>query len=150
MNVRLAAETFSNSVADAIEFLRQKGIEAFQGSEATVAFIRRINNIFDVLNSKDTNIAICFKRPISPETKDEYFKYFEESIKYIKSLKLSPEGKSILTTRSKTAFFSFNVCMTNFRSFYETYVEAGVLKHIPTFHFSQDHLELLFACKFYF
>lgn len=149
MNVRIAAETISNSVADAIEFLRNKGVEMFQGSEATVKFIRRINNIFDILNSKDTKDAICFKRPISPETKEEYFNYFDEAIPYIRNLKLSPEGKSILATKSKVAFFSFIICMQNIRTFYETYVEAGVLENISTFRFSQDHLELLFACTYY-
>lgn len=148
MSVRLAAETLSNSVADSIEFLRKKGIKAFQGSEATVEFIRRINNTFDILNSKDTNDAIGFKRPISPQTKDEYFEYFNETIAYITALKLSPNGKSILKTRSKVSFFSFIVSMTNFRSFYESYVERGILENVPTFHFSQDHLELLFSCKY--
>lgn len=146
MNVRIAAETLSNSVADAIEFLRKKSEEVFQGSEATVKFIRRINNIFDILNSKDRPDSICFKRPISPETKEEYFNYFDESIHYIRGLKLSPEGKSILFTKSRTAFSSFITCMQNFRSFYESYIEGGILQSIPTFHFSQDHLELLFAC----
>lgn len=150
MCVRIAAETFSNSVADAIEFLQRKGFKELQGSEATVLFIRRINNIFDILNSKDRKNAVCFKRPISPETKEEYFNYFEQSIMYIRSLKLSPDGKSILTTKSKIAFFSFITSMQNFRSLYEVYVESGVLENIPTFHFSQDHLELLFSCEFVF
>lgn len=148
MNVRVAAETLSNSVADSIEFLRKKGVEPFQNSEQTVEFIRRINNVFDILNSKDKTGAICFKRPISAETKDEYFKYFDDSIAYIKGLKLSPDGKSILTTKSRTAFFSFIICMQNFRSFYERYVEGGILTSVATFHFSQDHLELLFSCVY--
>lgn len=147
MSVRIAAETLSNSVADAIEFLQKNNVEIFQGSEATVKFIRRFNNIFDILNSKNVNDAICFKKPISPETKEEYFKYFEESIEYIKQLKLSPIGKSILKTKSKIAFSSFIISMKNFRSFYEIYVESGILINVPTFHFSQDHLELLFSCK---
>ena len=148
MSVRIAAETLSNSVALAIELLRKKGIEAFQGSEATVEFIRRINNTFDILNSKDTNESIGFKRPISPQTKDEYFKHFDQTIAYISSLKLSPEGKSILTTKSKVAFLNFIIIMKNIRSFYEAYVEDGILENVPTFHFSQDHLELLFSCKY--
>lgn len=149
MSVRIAAESLSNSVADAIEFLRNQGIEAFQGSEATVAFIRRINNIFDILNSKNTTDSICFKRPISPETKQEYFNYFDESITYITNLKLLPHGKSILKTKSKTSFVNFIVTMTNFRLFYESYVEAGLLQNVATFHFSQDHLELFFGCNYH-
>lgn len=145
MSVRIAAETLSNSVADAIEFLANKEIAAFQESEATVAFIRRINNVFDILNSKNSNDAIGFKRTISPQTKDEYFKYFDESIAYFKNLKLSPQGQSILKTQSKTV-----VIMTNFRLFYQSYVEGGTLEYVATFHFSQDHLELFFGCKYWF
>lgn len=147
MCVRIAAESLSNSVADAIETLQKSGVEVFQGSQATVKFIRRINNVFDILNSKDSKNAVCFKRPVSAENKNEYFKYFDESISYISKLKLSVEGQSILRTRSKIAFFSFIVSMKNVRSFYEGYVESGVLNHVATFHFSQDHLELLFSCK---
>lgn len=53
MCVRIAAETISNSVADSIELLQRNGIAAFQGSRATVAFIRRINNIFDIANTEN-------------------------------------------------------------------------------------------------
>lgn len=147
MCVAIAVETLSNSVADAIEFLRKNGIEEFQGSEATVDFIRRMNNVFDILNSRDDANAIGFKRPISEETKDEYFKYFDESILYISQLKIKPNGRSILTSKSRTAFLHLTICMQNMRLFYETYVTSGVLKKITTFSFSQDHLELLFSCK---
>lgn len=149
MNVKLAVQTLSNSVADAIEFLQKKCVKEFQGSEATVRFIRRFNNIFDILNSRNGSDAIGFKRPISADNKEEYFNYFDESISYIKKLKLSPNGGSIITTKSKTAFIHFILCMQNCRLFYETYVDAGILNQVATFHFSQDHLELLFSCKYY-
>lgn len=144
MSVRMACETLSNSVADAFDLLRNKGIAAFQGSEATCAYFRRMKNIFKVLNSmKET--AIGFKRPISPETAKEFFKFFDDSINYIKGLKLA-NGKSILKTKSKTPFLGFIMDMDNFRIFYMEYVQSGILPYIITFRFSQDHLELLFAC----
>lgn len=116
MSVRLACETLSNSVADSFELLRNKGVEEFQGSEPTKKFHRRINNIFDILNSmKETGIA--FKRPICRETEKEFFRYFDNSIKYIKGLKLSLDGNSILETRSKTPFLGLIMDMENFRSF---------------------------------
>ena len=41
MNVHLAAQTLSGSVAQAIEFLRDEAaIDEFQGSEATTEFIK--------------------------------------------------------------------------------------------------------------
>lgn len=144
MSVRIAAETLSNSVADALDFLRNKGVAEFANSEATAKYIRRINNIFDISNSMREN-AICFKRPISPQTEKEYFEYSDESIKYMKNLKLTSDGKSILLTKSKMPFLGFTILLTNFRSFYNEYVSSNILPYVLTFRFSQDHLELLFA-----
>ena len=54
MNVRLAAQTLSSSVADAIEFLDvvMKNPK-FQDSNGTVKFIRMIDRLFDMLNSRN-------------------------------------------------------------------------------------------------
>lgn len=144
MSVRIACQTISNSTADSLDFLRLKGIEEFQGSEATANFLRRFNNIFDTLNSMREN-AEGFKRAISHETKTEYFQYFDESISYIRGLKLSLGGPSILKTAAKTPFYGFIIDMQNMRSFYLEYVESNILPQVLTFRFSQDHLELLFA-----
>ena len=43
MHVRIAAQTLSSSVADAIEFLLSSGHPQFQGAEATIRFIRVID-----------------------------------------------------------------------------------------------------------
>lgn len=54
MNVKLAAQTLSASVASAIDFLRDDmNIPQFQGSEATTHFIRKIDMAFDFLNSRN-------------------------------------------------------------------------------------------------
>lgn len=146
MSVRLACETLSNSVADSLDILRLKGMNEFLGSAATAQYIRRINNVFDILNSMHES-GTGFKRPICPETKNEYFKYFDESIAYIKGLKLSLNPiKHILGSRSRTGYVGFIVAMTNFRSLYIEYVDSNIIPHVMTFCFSQDHLELLFAC----
>ena len=52
MKVNLAAQTFSVSVADAIDYCRDTlKLEQFQGSEATVKFIQTFDHLFDILNS---------------------------------------------------------------------------------------------------
>lgn len=43
MKVKLAAQTMSASVADAIDLCRQMPLRDFGGSEATVDFIKKIN-----------------------------------------------------------------------------------------------------------
>ncbi|XP_030762189.1 uncharacterized protein LOC115887004 [Sitophilus oryzae] len=52
MKVYLAAQTFSTSVADALEFPKNYSIPQFKDSEATINFIRKIDALFDILNSK--------------------------------------------------------------------------------------------------
>ena len=42
MNVRLAAQTFSSSVADAIQFLMESGLPEFKNAEATIFLIRKV------------------------------------------------------------------------------------------------------------
>ena len=49
MNVSLAAQTLSSSVAAAIDFLpKESQVENFAGSEATTDFIRKVDLAFDV------------------------------------------------------------------------------------------------------
>lgn len=146
MCVRVASETMSNSTADAIDLLRSNGVPGFENSEPTTKYLRMVNNSFDILNSKHDD-ALRFKRSISKNTKDEYFAFFDEAIEYFQGLKLTANSKkTIIQTRSKTPFFGFILDLNNFRSFYYDYVESSILYSIPTFRFSQDHLELLFAC----
>ena len=48
MNVRIAAQTLSFSVASAIDFLwEQTDLPEFKGSEATTHFIKQVDMIFD-------------------------------------------------------------------------------------------------------
>ena len=54
MNVSLAAQTLSSSVAAAIDFLRKESqVENFAGSEATTDFIRKVDLAFDLLKSRN-------------------------------------------------------------------------------------------------
>lgn len=50
MNVRLATQVLSSSVADSIDFLRCSGNFNFAGSEVTVEYIKIIDRIFDLFN----------------------------------------------------------------------------------------------------
>lgn len=54
MNVSLAAQTLSNAVANAIDFLRKSGEKDFINSEATTYFIRIIDRFFDIMNTRSS------------------------------------------------------------------------------------------------
>ena len=54
MKVNLEVQTLSSSVANALEFLKDElKLPEFKRCAATVQFIRKIDRIFDVLNSRD-------------------------------------------------------------------------------------------------
>lgn len=145
MSVRTAVETLSDSVANAMDFLRLEGVEEFQGCEATVQYIRYMNNIFDMLNSRfNSSKKTKFKRPLCADTKEEFFAYIDEAIDYINHLNLNP-NKKILESRSQTAFFGFIQNLKNLKSMYHEYIESGVVDEIYTFFLNQDPVELFFC-----
>lgn len=88
MKVSLAAQTLSASVADALDFLNHDlQIPTFQGSEATVKFIRMADKLFDVFNSKSF-LGLSFKAPLSSKNIVHITELFEEAKKYIRGLKV--------------------------------------------------------------
>ncbi|XP_059474657.1 uncharacterized protein LOC132196191 isoform X1 [Neocloeon triangulifer] len=92
MKVKFAAQLFSSSVATAIEYCnKQLHLEEFQGSEATVKFIRMINDTFDWLNSRN-KFGKGFKAPLTQKNKDAWTTHFEEAEKYFSTLQIMGEN----------------------------------------------------------
>ena len=70
MKVSLAAQALSSSVATAIEHCSKVlKLPQFKNSEATVKFIRIIDCLFDLLNSRNA-FGKGSKSPLKPENKD--------------------------------------------------------------------------------
>ena len=87
MNVRLAAQTLSSSVADAIEFLDMSmKMSEFQGSQSTVTFIRTIDKLFDMLNSRNP-IGKGYKQPLRANSKDIWENSLKAAAEYLLSLR---------------------------------------------------------------
>ena len=63
MNVSIAAQTLSSIVADALEFLMQVKHPEFIEAAGNIQFIRYIDQLFDLLNSRNLN-AKGFKKPL--------------------------------------------------------------------------------------
>ena len=62
MNVSVVAQTFSSSIADALGFLMESAHPFFANASATIRFIRILDELVDLLNSK--NLYGCgFKSP---------------------------------------------------------------------------------------
>ena len=146
MNVRLAAQTLSRSVADAIDFLREDlRMSEFQGSEATTEFLRNIDKAFDLCNSSSP-ISKGFKSKINLENLSSKVASFNELSQYIRELK-DASGKPLACSRRKTPFLGFLVTMQSLSDLATRLLQQEVrpFQYVLTYKFSQDHLELLFS-----
>ena len=86
MNVKLASQTLSSVIADAIEFVLVSRHPSFLGSEATIQLIRFINNLFDMLNSRSP-LGKSFKNPLFLSSQLNWENNFNDCIIYLASLK---------------------------------------------------------------
>lgn len=142
MDVRLAAETLSNSVANAMEHLKQEGVKAFQNSDETIAFIRIIDRFFDIFNSKKEKKDI-FKSPIKISTKESIFTFLDQAETYVRSLTLA--RRSVLISKKSTAFKGMLINIKSIKRVVEEYIDTNLMECLPTFRMSQDPLESLFG-----
>ncbi|KAL3240150.1 hypothetical protein MRX96_047979 [Rhipicephalus microplus] len=87
MKVRLAVQTLSSSVADALDFCEYKlKLPQFQGAHATAEFIRIFDRLFDILNSRNP-LARSFKAPLRQQNAASWKSFFHEAEEYIRGLK---------------------------------------------------------------
>lgn len=139
MNVRLATQTISASVADAIDFLRVSGNSIFLNSEATTEFLRSFDRLFDMMNSRSP-FAKNFKSPLTLNNKHVWEDIFAKSEAYIKSLKVY--NKSILQHERRTFALGFLVNISSYRQLANDLLNSqeNKLKYLLTYKTSQDHL----------
>ena len=72
MKVKLAAQTLSSSVADALAFCQNDlGLPEFRKCTATVEFIRIIDKLFHLFNSRYP-LAKGFKSPLSVQNESNW------------------------------------------------------------------------------
>lgn len=149
MNVRLAAETLSRSVAVMLNHLSKENLDGFDFSAAnpTAEYGFMIDVVFDILNSHCIN-ADGFKAPIKPSNihaVKEVAKIFRE---YVSGLFTTYKKKvvRIIDSRLKTSFLGFICTLNNAISLYEDMVvNERVMNAFVTIRISQDVLELLFG-----
>lgn len=143
MKVVLAVQTISNSVANALEFLRQTN-ETFSECSGTIEFVHLFNDMFDVLNSMSTEVD-GFKKPLSVDNFDLYHHAFQYVENYIRSITLS-NGTPILKSPNKTGFLGILINIQSLRNIYHSYYENSQLDDkLCTYRLSQDHIETFFG-----
>ncbi|KAL4135799.1 hypothetical protein QTP88_007387 [Uroleucon formosanum] len=105
MNIWLAAQTLSQSISDALTYLKNTN-EDFKRAGPTAEFISFINNAFDTLNSRSRFSKSPFKRAISDETLDDYKIYIQLFINtFILGLQNAIELYQSLRLKGNLAFF---------------------------------------------
>lgn len=154
MNVRLAVETLSNSVANSLDFLVKQKHPDFLQAAATVEFIKYVNNLFDIFNTKNMQTGNVFKSALNPANKRIIFDLLEENVNYFKTLKLSQvnckTGKTkilpILKSRNCAGFRGFIIDIYALMQIYVEYVEEkNILAMVPTYPLLQDVIEIFFG-----
>ena len=146
MKVNLAAQTLSASVADAIDFCRENlKLVQFIGSEATVRFLRVIDRLFDILNSRNP-LAKGFKAPMRPSNEAVWKPFLEEAKLYLFSL-TNDKGLPMYQTKRRTPFLGLICSVESTVAIFNELVGKpySPLKYLLTYKLSQDHLELFFG-----
>lgn len=144
MRVKIAAQTFSRSVSDALKFLEfDLKLTNFKGAEETANFCLLVNDLFDILNSRNKFSPYTYKRALSFENIDLYVERFSEAKEYFMELTLN--GTPVLSSRRKTGFLGFLICMESLEEIFRMYVVSKKLDFLLTYKFSQDHLEVFFG-----
>ncbi|KAM7282446.1 uncharacterized protein ISCGN_002596 [Ixodes scapularis] len=145
MKVSLAAQLFSTSVADAIAECRNLGIPSLYQSRPTEQFIRHVNNVFDILNSRHVGQKL-WKKPLCKDNIEEVRSYLDNAASYFSSVQECVDGLLMTETNRKTGFIGFLVCIRSVLDLYKHVVEdTSLMTYLPTYKFSQDHLELFFG-----
>lgn len=108
-----------------------------------MVFIRIFNDVFDVLNSHSARPP-GWKKAISPENVGFVEALFEGAIGYIYNLKL-PSGELAVYSKRKTGFIGLVIDMiSDLQLFRHLVQETKILKYLPLYKVSQDHVELYF------
>lgn len=124
MRVRLAAQTFSISVADALEYCRSDiAHKEFQDAEPTIIFCIVINNVFDILYTRNFLSKNTFNKPINSNNKESIIKYIDEAIDYIKKLqcidirkKSNSNTRLVVESNRKTGFVGLHISLKSFKN----------------------------------
>ncbi len=146
MKVNVAAQTLSSSVADALDFCKlDLCLTEFSGCDATVFYIRVIDCLFDLLNSRNP-FAKGFKAPLRTSNVHVWKPFVSEAKSYLWNLRLA-DGTRVAESNRKTGVIGFITSLTSIVGLFDKLVNNATapLKYLLTYKFSQDHIELFFC-----
>jgi len=145
MNVKIAAQTLSESVYSALKYIHEsKQYKQFYSPEKTAEFCLVFNNAFNILNvrSQFSKRSYC-KVALRDESYDSLKSHADKIIEYISNLK-TVKNQSILESNRKTGFLGFVICLQNMFELWNVLKQLK-LNYLLTFKLNQDHLETFFS-----
>lgn len=137
---------FSKSVADALLFCKNElKLEDFAGCDVTVTFILIMNDVFDILNSRDIE-AKGYKQAMCNQNIVQIKEFYIKFVSYIKNIKLR-NGTPVLNSERKTGFLGLIIALNSTINIYEKYIDIDnpMIKFIPIYKLGQDHIKLFFG-----
>lgn len=146
MKVYLATQLFSSSVADAIEFLDETlHLPDFKHSQGTVEFIRIMNDVFDIFNSRQMSDTF-YKQPLHKDNFKFVMKRLDQAKKYLLSI-TDLEKRPVYVGPRYTFVLGILILIESLKGYYRKFVEKEkLLTFIPTYKQSQDSVEM-FNCS---
>ncbi|XP_065642839.1 uncharacterized protein LOC136074451 [Hydra vulgaris] len=146
MKVKLAAQTLSQSVADALDFCANKlKLKEFQDCGPTINFIQLIDRSFDLLNSQNF-IGKNYKAPISLSNLEHCTNFVNMVCQYLSTL-TDIADNLIYKTNQKTGFIGFMFSLQSViqLSRYLILTPESQFKFLLTCKLSQNHIEMFFS-----
>lgn len=146
MKVKLATQLLSRSVAESLIFCKDKlNLEDFKNCDATVNFVKIMNDAFDILNSHKLS-GFGFKKAVCEQNIQSIKDFAVRFNKYISGLKFD-NGQCVVESNRKTRFIGIAVCLQSILNIYDMHINCvnPSLKFLPVYKCSQDHIELFFG-----
>ncbi|EFN79710.1 THAP domain-containing protein 9, partial [Harpegnathos saltator] len=139
------AQTFSKSVANAMIFCKETlNNPNFLQSAATSQFCIYINNIFDLLNSRNLFSKISTKQYITRKNIDNIKTQVQDFITYLSSL--NDQTGPILNSSRKIGFLGMIIALRSTIEIAETlFIKDENFSFLMTYKISQDHIETFFS-----
>ncbi|OXB84099.1 UNVERIFIED_CONTAM: hypothetical protein H355_012217 [Colinus virginianus] len=141
LKVNLAAQLFSESVADALEHLQKLGLASFQNCGGTVKFLRTISRLCDVFCGRGS-YGSRMKGPLLAGNYNKISPLFHEAKTFFVTLTDSM-GRYIIKSKRRLGFLSFLLNAESLKWLYSNPViqESAPSHRLLTSAFSLDPLE---------
>lgn len=153
MNVRLAAQLFSTSVADALIFCNEvMRLPEFQNVGPTAEFLKLINDLFDILDSKTWSNG--YKQTLNLRNYENAFVRLDTAKELLLNLETDVTNRQNVTKRVNllkspryTGFLGFLVCIESAKRLFENLILSSnaQLTYLPLHKISQHHIEIFFS-----